>query len=239
MAFSQSAINAVTVHRHGPELFITWQATTPGGQVFQVYVDGNLSWYGTSRRCYVPISLHITGLNIWVDVGSVAPAEGQSDFSANLASLARNTTKAQVSWLGGSYLDSSGGDNVEGFRIFASTVANGPIDFSAPQDVVPAYPGGWICDGFGLGGFGLGGFGRASTEYVWTSGSLPSGTWLFAVIAFDKQGNNRSSGQTAAVNVTAAPRAPAPAASGRRLSYTYSGSTTRQVTLNWQASPSA
>jgi hypothetical protein len=239
MAFSQSVISGVAVQADGPEIFITWQSSAPDGTIFQVYVDHRLSWFGSARRCHAPIPPGLPGRNIWVDVGTVAPAEAGTDFSAGLASLVRGSGSPQLSWLGGTYLDTSGRDDLQGFRIYRSDSAGGPIDLSAPVDEVPAYPGGWICDGFGLGGFGLGGFGRAATEYAWTSESLPAGVWQFGVVPYDREGNNRGTGQTVGVTVNAPPRPPAPSADGSRLTYSYSGPATRQVTLNWLPSPSA
>jgi hypothetical protein len=102
------------------------------------------------------------------------------------------------------------------------------VDWSAPVDEVPAYPGGWVSDGFGL----------SATPYVWSTIGLASGVWLFAVVPFDTAGNNRGTGQTVSLTASAAPLPPGPDAGGRRLTYTYSGPGTRQVTLNWLASPS-
>ena len=86
MAFSQSGITGVIVQADGPELFISWDAPAPRGTVFQVYVEGRLAWYGTARRCYVPIPAGASGHNVWVDVGTVDPGEAQADHSAALAS---------------------------------------------------------------------------------------------------------------------------------------------------------
>jgi hypothetical protein len=238
MAFSQSGITGVTVLADGPELSIEWESSAPRGTVFQVYIDHRLAWYGCSRRCYTPIPPGLPGRNVWVDVAAVDPSEGPLDFSSGLASLGRGSGRPRLLWSGGTYLDPSGHDDIQGFRVYRSATANGPVDLSAPLDTVPAYPGRWVSDGFGLGGFGAGGFGRAATVYEWTSGSLPSGVWRFAIVPYSREGDNRGAGQTVSVTVNAAPRPPAPSASGSRLSCSYSGPATRQVTLNWLASPS-
>lgn len=238
MAFSQSGISGVNVQADGPELFITWTSTAPQGTVFQVYAADRLAWYGTARQCYVPIPAGASGRNVWVDVATVDPGEAQTDFSAGLASLSQGGPQVQLSWPGGTYLDPSGLDDIQGFRIYQSDSPGTPVDLSAPIDAVPAYPGGWICDGFGLGGFGLGGFGRSAGSYAWTTAGLAGGVWQFAVIPYDHQGNNRGTGQTVSLTVTAAPLPPAAPASGPRLTYAYSGPSTRQVTLNWLPSPS-
>jgi hypothetical protein len=147
-------------------------------------------------------------------------------------------TRASLSWLGGTYLDPSGLDDIQGFLIYGSDVPGGPIDYATPLATVPAYPGGWISDGFGLGGFGQGGFGRSATSYGWESGPLSSGTWSFAVVPYDVAGNSRVPGQVATVAISQAPLPPAASADGSLLSYLYAGPTTRTATLTWQPSPS-
>lgn len=238
MSFSQSGVSGVEVRADGPDLLIRWDSPAPQGTVFQVYVDHRLSWFGTSRRCHAPVPSGAKGRNTWVDVGVVSADSAQRDFSASLSSQGQGGTKVLLSWIGGTYLDPSGRDDVRGFRIYRGTSPGGPVDRSSPVDEVPAYPGGWVSDGFGLGGFGTGGFGRSSTSYVWTSGSLPSGAWQFTIVPCDKAGNDRGAGQTVGLTVAAAPRPPAPSPGGARLSYSYSGPVTRRVALNWLASPS-
>ena len=238
MAFSQSGISGVNARLDGPEFFITWNSVTPQGTIFQVYVNNRLAWYGFARQCYVPIPSGTSGCNVWVDVGTVDADEAQLDFSSILLSLANGGPSTQLTWTGGTYLDSSSLDDVQGFRLYQSTSAGAPIDWSTPLDVIPAYPGGWICDGFGLGGFGLGGFGRSASTYTWTRRGQSSGVWQFAVVPFDHEGNNRGTGQSVSVSVKAGPLPPARSAISSRLSYTYSGTVTRQITLNWLPSPS-
>ena len=239
MAFSQSTISGVTVQADGPDLLIRWDSDAPSGTVFQAYVDHRLAWYGTSRRCHAPIPAGGAGHNLWVDVGSVAPEEAQQDFSPGLGSLGQGGAVATLTWQGGTYLDPSGQDSVQGFRVYRSDAPGGPVNRSKPVDEVPAYPGGWVSDGFGLGVFGSGGFGRSASVYDWSSGSLPGGDWGFTVVPFDRAGNERGDGRTVTVKVAAAPRPPAPSADGKRLSYSYSGPSTRLVTLHWSASPSS
>lgn len=239
MAFSQSGISEVDVATEGSELFISWVSPVLQGVMFQVYVDHRLAWYGTKRSCHSPIPTGVRGRNIWVDVGSVLPSEAQRDFSASLSSLSLGGPQNSLKWLGGTYLDTSGNDDLQGFRIYRGVTPGSPVDWSSPIVEVPAYPGGWISDGFGLGGFGLGGFGRAANTYVWTLASMSSGTWNFAVVPFDKAGNNRGNGQNVTVIVTAAPMPPSTSAFGKRLAYVYFGPSTRQLALNWSASPSS
>jgi len=239
MAFSQSAVSDVKVRADGADLFITWASTAPQGAFFQVYVNARLSWSGTARACHSPTPPVGAGGNVWVDVGTVAADEVRTDFSAGLASLAAGGGVTRLSWLGGTYLDPTGGDDLRGFHVYRSAAPGGPVDLAAPVDAVPAYPGGWVCDGFGLGGFGLGGFGRAATLYRWTSPGLAGGVWQFAVVPFDKAGDDRGPGQTLGVTVAAAPGPPAALTpGGARLSYAYSGPADRRVTLSWLPSPS-
>ncbi len=237
MAFSQDGISGVTVISDGPELLIRWQSSAPDPTTFQVYVDHRLSWSGISRSCRVPLPLGATGRNVWVDVGIVAPSEACIDFSAGLPGLSQRGDSVRLSWTGGTYLDPTGSDNLLGFHVYRSATPGSPVDRSQPVDAVSAYPGRRIVDGFGLGGFGAGGFGRAATTYSWTSACLASGTWQFAVVPYDKAGFDRGAGLSFTVTVTTAPRPPAAARDGRRLNYRYSGPTTRQVTLQWLASP--
>ena len=239
MAFSQSRISEVDVANDGSELFISWVSPAPQGGMFQVYVDHRLAWYGTRRTCHTPIPSGVAGRNIWVDVGTVLPSEAQEDFSASLMSLSLGGPQNSLKWLGGTYLDTSGNDDLQGFRIYRGLSPGSQVDWSSPIEEVPAYPGGWVSDGFGLGGFGLGGFGRSANTYIWTSESLASGTWNFAVVPFDKVGNNRGNGQNATVIVMGAPMPPSTSTSGQRLAYVYSGPSARQITLNWSASPSS
>jgi hypothetical protein len=238
MAFSQDGIDGVIVLADGPELLIRWRSTALAPTIFQVYVDHRLSWSGTSRGCRVPLPLGADCRNVWVDVGIVTPGEAYIDFSSTLPGPSQRGDSVRISWTGGTYLDTTGSDDLLGFRIYRSKSPGGVVDRSRPVDTVPAYPGGRIVDGFGLGGFGAGGFGRAATNYLWTSTSLPSGIWQFAVVPYDKAGFDRGSGLSFTVNVTTAPRPPAADSSGRRLNYSYSGPITRMVTLTWLASPS-
>lgn len=238
MAFSQAGITGADVRADGPELFVSWSSPAPKGAVFQVYADGRLAWYGTARRCHVPTPSGASGRNVWVDVATVDPGEAQRDFSALLASRSQGGPHVRLSWPGGTYLDTSGRDDIQGFRVYRGDAPGAPVDRTAPVGDVPAYPGGWVCDGFGLGGFGLGGFGRSASAYGWTATGLTTGVWQFTVVPYDHAGNERGAGQAVSVTVAAAPRPPAARASGPRLTSTYSGPAARRVTLNWLPSPS-
>ena len=238
MAFSQSGIVDVVLQPDGTDLLISWTSSASAGTMYQVYVDHRLSWYGRAKRCQVPAPSSALHRNVWVDVGTVASGEASLDFSSQLSSLQLGVGKATLSWNGGTYLDASGADQVQGFHIYRSSSPGQAVDFSAPVADLPAYPGGWICDGFGLSGFGSGGFGRSGSSYQWTATGLSSGVWQFLVIPYDPVGNERGPGQSASITIQTAPLPPAADSSGRRLTYSYAGPTTRLLTLNWLASPS-
>ena len=238
MSFSQATISDVRVDQDGPELFVSWSSTAPGS-CYQVYVDRRLSWSGLARRCHIPLPPGSSGRNVWIDVGTVALQEATIDFSAQLPTSSSLTTRALLTWNGGTYLDPTGLDDVRGFLVYASPVAGAAVDFAGVPATISAYPGGWISDGFGLGGFGDGGFGRSASTYQWESDFLASGVWSFAVVPYDHAGNARGTGQMAGVTIREAPLPPAVSASGVRLAYQYSGPSSRLATLTWQPSPSA
>ena len=239
MAFSQAGISGVRVALDGADLFVSWSASAPPGSTFQVYVDRRLAWYGTSTRCHVPIPAGDSGCNTWVEVCTVGADEPTQDYSSSLVAPGGRSERAGLSWAGGTYLDPTGRDDIQGFWIYQGPAPGQPVAMTSAVDSVVAYPGGWINDGFGKGGFGDAGFGRASTAYEWQSGPLASGVWQFAVVPYDKAGNAQGPGQVASVTINAAPLPPARAAGGVRLTSTYSGPTGRQLTLHWLPSPSA
>ena len=239
MAFSQAGIADVSVMADGPDLFVAWSGPAPAGTTFQVYVDRVLAWSGTARRCHVSTPANAAGRNVWVEVGTVGAFEPTQDYSSSLVAPANRTDRALLSWSGGTYLDPTGLDDIGAFQIFQSPAAGAPVDDTTVVDVVVAYPGGWINDGFGKNGFGEAGFGRAATSYEWQSGPLTSGTWQFAVVPVDRAGNPRGGVLTASVAINAAPRPPATNAQGIRLTATYSGPGDGHVTLQWLPSPTS
>ena len=204
MAFDQTWITNLAAMPAGPDIFVTWQSTAPPGSWFQVYLNGTLAWSGQANRCCLHRPLVVSGESVWVEVGSVAPSEIHRSFRDSLKSLPLGG-HVQLTWEGGTYLDPRGQDELAGFRITRSRIPGTPCDPSNVVGTVAAYPGGWITDGFGQGGFGRGRFGRAATAYSWTSPSLASGTWEFAVIPFDSQGNSISAPRTVSVITRAAP----------------------------------
>jgi hypothetical protein len=228
--FDQSSITEVKPPVwDGSALQLDWTSTAPVGTVFQVYVNRALVWHGTSHWLAIPMPTS----QVWIDIGTVGPGEDTTDFSNQLPGSARNL--AQLTWFGGSYLDSTGNDDVAGFWIYGEKIPGGGIDFTKTLAEICAYPGGIRTDGYGLGGYGQGGFGRAASSYQWTSSALKSGSWSFAVASYDAAGNAGTPLSTS-IAIEAPPRSPAAYPDGSRLKYVYN-SAERNVTLFWQASP--
>jgi hypothetical protein len=230
MPFDQSPITEVKPPVwDGSALHLEWVSTAPANTVFQVYVARALAWHGTARWVAIPMPAS----RVRIDIGAVGPGEATADLSSSLPAAPGD--RARLSWLGGSYLDPTGNDDLAGFRVHGEPAPGAGIDWTSPLAEIRAYPGGILTDGFGLDGFGLGGFGRAASSYRWTSPALVSGLWSFAVVPFDSAGNSGSPMMTS-VSIKAPPRPPAANADGTRLQSTYHPAT-RSVTLNWQPSP--
>jgi hypothetical protein len=228
--FDQSTITEVRPPVwDGSALQLEWTSSAPEGTVFQVYAGRVLAWHGTSRW----VALPMPESRVRIDVGTVGPGEDAVDFSAVLPPAPGD--RAQLSWVGGSYLDPTGNDDVAGFSVYGATAPGGAIDYTKVLAEIPAYPGGLVTDGYGLGGYGQGGFGRAASAYRWTSPSLRAGTWPFAIVSHDAAGNPGVPAVTS-VSIASPPRPPAPFPDGSRLRYTYDPAA-RTVTLYWQPSP--
>lgn len=232
MPFDQSTIVDVAPPVwDGSTLQLSWTSTAPPGTTFQVYMARRLAWSGTARW----VSLTMPDSRVRVDVGAVGAGEGDVDFSAALPGATAD--RVTLSWLGGTYLDPTGRDDVQGFRVFGPPAPGAAVDYTAPLTEIPAYPGGHPIDGFGVGGFGRGGFGRSASSYSWTSQTLSGGGWTFAVASFDAAGN-LGEPTTATTTIAAPPRPPTADPGGARLRISYDPAT-RQATLSWNPSPSA
>lgn len=236
MPIDQSSLSEVLVASDGPDLRVSWRSSSPYGTLFQVYVNHRLSWFGSARACHVPRPPVGDGSSIWVDVGVVEARDLHHDFSSELQSLELCGGPVVLSWPGGTYLDATGGDDLLGFRVYSS--ANAGRSFQEAADI-PAYPGGRISDGFGLGGVGKGGFGRSGSTYSWSAGILASGEWTFKVVAYGRAGRESEPAQTVKVVVNSPPRPPARYADQSRVTYSYNGPVARSLELRWQPSPSA
>jgi hypothetical protein len=238
MAFSQSTITGVNPPVYaGFQVYITWTTTSPAGTWFQVYLNDSLAWWGQTTTATLIIGS--TG-PIRVDIGTVAPGEEQTDFSADLA--AAPARRAELSWLGGTFED----PQIAGFRVYNSTAAVGygdgtfggswwgGVELGLLEADITAYPSGILTDGFGFGGFGDGGFGQSAGTYTWTSGPLVNGTYYYAVVPYDSAGN-LGTPAVASVVIAGPPAAPELYPSGVRMTYSYSA-ITDEVTLFWNAS---
>ena len=224
MAFSQASITSVSIARDHGELVVSWTSSAAAGTMFQVYVDGVLSWWGTERACH----LTLPGEAVRIDVGTVAAGESRTDFSSSLPSLAR-PRRAALTWYGGTYE----ADDIASYRVRGETTPGGGIQ-PAILATIPAYDG-EILDGAGIGPAGYGGAGRAASEYSWTSAPLSGGTWNWSITPVDVAGNEGSA-TTASLAIAAPPNPPAPFADGKRLHLSYDA-TAHTATLTWQASP--
>jgi hypothetical protein len=225
--FDQSSNRDVTPSRSATELTDTWVSSAPAGTTFQVYLDNVLAWSGIDRAVHLPWP---TGRNTRISVGTVGVGEEDDDFSASLPAL--NPAFKDLTWEGGTFLAA----DIAGFNVYKSATAGGAVDYATVVKVIPAYPGGVVTDGYGMGGYGHGGYGHSASVYVWQTPSLGNGSWTFAVAAFDEAGNEPVSPATVVVVIAAPPRPPAADSQGRRLSYSYND-TTQVATLTWLASP--
>ena len=224
----------ISIHRDDADLLVVWSSSSPEGTVFQLYLDGELVWFGTDRRARVPYD---GSARRRIDVGEVDDDEATEDFGDDLSDPGGAGDVVTLTWRGGTYLDDSGLDDVIGFRVYRGTAPGGAVDYSTPVADIPAYGSTTPLDGFGLGGFGQGGFGRSSSDYSWTSDPLAAGDWDFAIVPYDAAGNE-GTGSTTTATSEAPPRPPAAdSATGLRLSYSYNSST-HVPTLTWTASPS-
>lgn len=228
MSYSEAAIiGDPTIRISGRELAVSWLSSAPAGTWYQVYVNRNLvTWtQALSVRLAMP-----TG-TVYVNVGTVLPAEVGTDFSASLPAIP--LTRIELDWDGGAWE----GDNIVGWWIFQSP-PNGAVDLAGtPVGNVFLTVAGVDISGFGVGGFGVGGFGSSSGRYTWTSDTLESGTYTWAVQPYDPAGNANPSPLMVSATIAAPPIEPAADATGARLRYTLDGS--RKPTLFWLASPSS
>ncbi len=238
MAFSQATITQVFTPRPTrTHVFVSWASSSPAGTWFQVYVNQQLAWWGTSTSCYLPMPPGPAR----VDIGTVAAGEETASFSSSLPSSP--SRRVQLTWQSGTYA----GADIAGFRVYSSDAPGGVIDYTAPLATITAYPAGIVTDGFGFGGFGAGGFGQAPGTYTWTSNPLAAGTWSFAIVPFDAAGNPGPAQATTAT-LNAPPREPGLLADGlTRMTYTLNGAGQTgfgsggfglpTATLTWNPSP--
>jgi hypothetical protein len=206
-------------------LLVSWQSSAPPGTYFQVYVAGTLAWFGTATQTVIPMPTTA----VQIEVGTVGPGEQATDFSASLPVVPKNYVELQ--WEGGTFESPT----LAGFYVYQSPVADAPVNYSSFVGNVPAYPGGIILDGFGLGLFGDGGFGEAGSYYNWLSQALYSGVWTWGVRAYDEAGNLSTTVEISET-IQVPPPPPRYITDLHCLSYAYNN-TNFEVTLNWLPTP--
>lgn len=218
---------APPVYDHG-QVFLSWTSTAPAGSWYQLYLaaDGawGLAWWGQKLSATVAAPPAVESFI----VGTVPAGEEQTSFASSLPPVPLR--QVTLTWLGGTFE----AVDLAGFNVYGETVAGAGINFGSPLATITAYAAGIVTDGFGLGGFGLGGWGESAGQYTWTSNTLTSGTWHYAVLPFDTAGN-LGAAATTSQTIAVPPSAPPIDAFGRRLEYTYNPSTF-EATLTWLAS---
>lgn len=227
-------------------LKLSWTSDQPTGQVFQVYgpsVDGAsdlpvLLWHGLSNSATVP--LPPPGETVQYSIGTVDTADAGTSFAASLAPQPR--ARAYLTWDGGAFE----GVNTAGFHIYGEHTPGGGVDYATVLDDIPLTVGGITTDGWGLGGFGQCGFGMVGGNYSFTSTTLTSGSWTFAVVPYDLA-LNEGTGRTAVVVILVPPQEVPVDTSGNRVEYTLlaygqtpfgvGGYGEPEVVLSWLPSP--
>ena len=120
-----------------------------------------LAWHGTGRWVAIPMP----SSRVRIDIGAVGPGEETTDFSALAARRPRATGPGSRGWAGRTWTPPAT-TTWPGFRVHGEpTPGRRRSTRPAPLAEVPAYPGGILTDGYGLGGYGQGGFGRAASLY--------------------------------------------------------------------------
>jgi hypothetical protein len=222
VGFSQSGITYVNPPELiGSQYYFSWETTNPAGTWWQIYLNQQLSWAGQVTSTLLPAPPILTR----IDIGWVLPGEEWTSYASSLPTAPES--QALVSWVGGSFESA----NIAGFWVYAAKAPGGAIDYAAPVATITAYPAGMITDGYGLGNYGDGGFGMVGGVYSWTSGTLTSGVWDFAVVPFDTAGN-AGTGSTTSVTIGMPPAEVPPFPDLTRLHYTYAAPP-YEVTLDW------
>src|SRR5579864_1406171 len=106
--FSDAYSSDVQFAQDATQLHIRWVSTAPAGWTWQVYVGRALSWHGSNGPVTVPTPHELTG----IAVVAVPAGEATTDWSGSLAAPGGTGDRADLTWLGGTYLDATGGDDV-------------------------------------------------------------------------------------------------------------------------------
>lgn len=178
--FSESAITKIFPPTwDGSSLALQWESSSPSGTWFQVYLNNHLAWFGTSKKTSIVWPQEM----VRIAIGAVGTGQQTTNFSSAFEPIPDN--RVRLEWEGGTFeaLD------IAGFHVYGSPTVGADVSYTTALADIPAYPGGIILDGFGLGKYGDGGWGEAGSYFNWTSSPLPSGLWTFGVKAYDKSGN--------------------------------------------------
>jgi hypothetical protein len=238
MPFSQATIQDVVPTRQGRGLKITWTSSSPAGTWFQVYLDRQLTWFGQSLFCVIPMPTPTDLATI--DVGTVLESEapqnlalipssngfGKGQFGAYgfggvvsnpLPTPAWTGQRVTLSWTGGS-------PGIVNYAIYSGLTPGGAVSYVSPIGIVAAAPQGQYPTGFGQGGFGKGSFGISESHYSFTTSTLAKGTWNFGIKPVDAQGNPGTATTTS--QAVSGPPVEVPRnAAGKRVTYTFSHAT--------------
>jgi hypothetical protein len=228
MSFDDSQVFDVRHRASGMTLVVTWTSPLPAGTLFQLYMNRQLAWSGLGLRASVPLPFAETAIH----VGAVGPGESRRDFSASLPAPPGGGRRVRLTWYAGTYLD----DDIYDFLVYKNSTPGGAVDFATPVDTVAFSVMGRSGDGYGRQRYGRVPYGRGETKYTWTSARLSAGVHNFAVKGMDKAGNEGIVA-TASATILAPPEPPGLVA-GSRVIASYNPSTS-EITLTWNASPSA
>jgi hypothetical protein len=228
VAFSTATITSgPTPTADGPNTIVSWTSSSPDGTLFQLYVNGRLTWHGPQHWTVLPTASY----RVYYQVGTVDFDEGDTDFSSSLPAIPGAGNRAFLTWNGG-YWE---GADIAGFHVYAGTTPGGAVSYTTPVAFVPIGIPGLSVGGYGEGPYGTTPYGSGSQKYEWTSDPLTNGTWHFGVKPIDSAGNEGTTLEVSGT-ITGEPATVPPNSSGLKLTYTYNA-TTHVATLNWLASP--
>lgn len=227
--FVEDGILNVSIHLDQESLYVTWDIdeTVPINTIYQIYVNNILKWEDITNHAAFPVDGN-PGDTLTLHVGRVGPNNRGVDYSATLPQPAGSGNRVRLTWIGGKWLS----PDLQGFKIYQSTVAGGPVDHARPVANLPAHVGDEWGDGYGRGPYGRGAYGRGSVLYEWTSQALAPGVWSFSVAPYD--GASREPAPLGVVSFTiVGPPDPPALVNGKRVYVSAYDPATRAVTLQW------
>lgn len=222
MAFTTTTITSIApaVRMPGNLAYVAWTSTAAAGTFFQAYVDGNLIYFGQALSCLIPWPA--TGTSRIV-IGSVASIDDPSIPQAS-ALPTMPDRRVTLTWQGGTVEGSA----IAGFHVYMGTTPGGAVSYTAPVATIGAFPGG-VDPGsmWDVPPWDSSPWDASENSYSWTSDTLDSGVWSFAVAPYDTAGNEGTP-QTTTATIAAPPTAPGLFSDGTRLHYQLVG---------WDAAP--